>query len=141
MTQSKQTKKVIEKVAGTKKPKMSSPASTLPGGSTTGSESEKDSIQSENNSSKMTPSLSGTGTGGNPGVLFSAQFQQSPSKENDQPLLKQVIHHQDSLENIAEKGSKNDRSQIDLTPMTSAAEAILTESQWEILLQFRKTKF
>ena len=99
---------------------MSSPASTLPGGSTTGSESEKDSIQSENN--KTTPS----GTGVGPGVLFGSQFQQSPSKENDQPLLKQV-HHHDSLENIAEKGP-------DLPPMTSAAEAILTGSQWEILL-------
>ena len=81
------------------------------------SDSEKDcSVLSETNKA-----------GQNVGIF--SQFQQSPSKENDQPLQlpPQAIQVHDS-DNNSEKGQ-------DLTgTISSAAEAILTNSQWDILL-------
>ena len=106
----------------------SSPVSTLPtnaiGANLTSSASTRTNSESEKDCSVISESIKSTSS-----VVF-PQFQQSPSKENDQPL---------SLPPVTIQGHNNSDTNIekgpDLTePMTSAAEAILTNSQWDILL-------
>ena len=106
----------------------SSPISTLPtnaiGGNCTSSASTGTNSESEKDCSVLSETNKPASS-----VLF-PQFQQSPSKENDQPL---------SLPPVAIQGHNNSDTNIEkgpeLTgPMTSTAEAILTSSQWDILL-------
>ena len=100
----------------------SSPIQTLPG---VGGNNTSTTSPMNSDSEKDCSVLSETNKAGQ-NVLF-PQFQQSPSKENDQPLqglqLPPAIQVHDS-DNNSEKGQD-----LTETNLTSAAEAILTNSQ------------
>ena len=102
----------------------SSPIQTLPGvgGNNTSTTSSPMNLDSEKDCSV----LSETNKAGQ-NVLF-PQLQQSPSKENDQPLqglqLPPAIQVHHDSDNNSEKGQD-----LTETNLTSAAEAILTNSQ------------
>lgn len=109
----------------TQKKMTSSPIQTLPG---VGGNNTSTTSPMNSDSEKDCSVLSETNKAGQ-NVLFS-QFQQSPSKENDQPLQglqltppSGIQVHHDS-DNNSEKGQD-----LTETNLTSAAEAILTNSQ------------
>ena len=101
----------------------SSPIQTLPG---VGGNNTSTTSPMNSDSEKDCSVLSETNKAGQ-NVLF-PQFQQSPSKENDQPLqglqLTPAIQVHHDSDNNSEKGQD-----LTETNLTSAAEAILTNSQ------------